>query len=299
MVASVVIEGLTKDYGSGHGIFDLDLEVQAGETFGFIGPNGAGKSTTIRMLMDFIRPTRGHATVCGLDCQRDTVAVKRMVGYVPGELADYPSYTGAAVIELLANLRGGVDAGVIAHLAEELEIDLSRKYHEYSHGNKQKITLIQAFMHQPSVLLLDEPTLGLDPLVQQKFQTLVRQAADRGATIFLSSHVLSEVEELCDRIAIITEGHLRSLGTLTTLRRRHIHRVDLLIAGSADEAELRRIPGLSDLKIQDHHVLCRMEGDFTPLLHVLDSAGIREIDSEEMSLEEVFLAQYSRTQTTA
>lgn len=289
---AISTRGLTKDFGAGHGIFDLDLEISRGEIFGFIGPNGAGKSTTIRLLMDFIRATAGSAALLGLDSRRDSLAVKRLVGFIPGELPEYPNQTGASILELFANLRGGVSGRRITELVERLQLDVNRRYREYSHGNKQKLMLVQAFMHRPELLILDEPTLGLDPLIQQVFQSLLREAADDGATVFLSSHVLSEVQEMCDRIGIVAQGRLRALGTLEELREYHIHRIDALVERDITAEVLARVPGVSDVRITDHHVLLRMQGNFEPLLDALEPAGILELDSEEMSLEEVFLAHY-------
>ena len=210
--AAIVCSGLTKDYGQRHGIFDLDLVIDRGETFGFIGPNGAGKTTTIRLLMDLIRPTRGRAAVLGLDTARGSLAIKRRVGYLPGELAEFPGVTAGYVIGLLAGLRGGVDPDRISALAERFQIDLGRKYETLSHGNKQKVGLIQAFMHEPELLILDEPTNGPDPLMQREFHLLVQESVTRGATVFLSSHVLSEVELICDRIGLIRDGRLLGRG---------------------------------------------------------------------------------------
>lgn len=293
-VIGIRTSGLTKDFGGGHGIFDLELEVAQGEVFGFIGPNGAGKSTTIRLLMDLIRPSRGTATILGLDSRGDSLAVKRLTGYVPGELAEYPGYTGARVVELLANLRGGVDPRRVEQLAERLQLDLRRRYREYSHGNKQKVALVQAFMHRPRLLVLDEPTLGLDPLIQQEFRVLVEEAREGGATVFLSSHVLSEVQEICDRMGIVADGRLRTVGTLGQLREFHIHRVDALLERDVAPDAVAGIPGVSDVSVSDHHLRCRMQGTFGPLLEALRPAGVLELDSEEMSLEEVFLAHYGR-----
>src|SRR5574340_287973 len=205
---AISCSGLTKDYGRGRGVFDLDLEVGPGEVFGFIGPNGAGKTTTIRLLMDLIRPDRGTATLLGLDARRDSVAIKRRVGYLPGELPQFPRVRAAHVIALMAGLRGGIDPDVIAGLAKRLDIDLSQKYEDLSHGNKQKVGLIQAFMHQPDLIILDEPTLGLDPLMQREFWRLVKDASAAGATVLLSSHVLAEMELSCDRMALIRNGRL-------------------------------------------------------------------------------------------
>src|SRR5665647_581710 len=186
---AVVCAGLTKDYGQGHGVFDLDLGIARGEVFGFIGPNGAGKTTAIRLLMDLIRPDRGAATLLGLDARRDSLAIKRRVGYLPGELPQFPGVSAGYVIGLLAGLRGGVEPERIRALADRLDLDLGRKFSDLSHGNKQKVGLVQAFMHEPDLLILDEPTLGLDPLMQREFRTLVEESVAAGATVLLSSHV--------------------------------------------------------------------------------------------------------------
>src|SRR5579872_1236425 len=214
---AIECQAVTKNYGSGRGVFDLDLAVNRGEVFGFIGSNGAGKTTTIRLLMDLIRPDRGTVRVLGLDAHHDSLAVKKRVVYLPGELAQFPGVRASYVIGLLAGLRGGVNPERITALAKRFDIDLGRKYEELSHGNKQKIALIQAFMHEPELLILDEPTLGLDPLMQREFRTLVRESAAAGTTVFLSSHNLSEVEQACDRVAVITRGRLVQVGSLGEL----------------------------------------------------------------------------------
>lgn len=287
-------QGLTKDYGAGHGVFDLELEVKAGEVFGFIGPNGAGKTTTIRLLMDLTRADSGRASVFGLDTRRDSVAVKRVTGYLPGELPSFPGFTGGQLLELFANLRGGVPMERIQTLADRFQLELSRRYRDYSHGNKQKLLLVQAFMHRPRLVLLDEPTLGLDPVMQQEFRLLIRETAASGATVFLSSHVLSEVEKGCDRIAIIAGGRLRRVGTMAELRQLSVHNVDATVDSDVSRAQLVAIPGVTDVEIANHHVHCRVRGRVAPLLRVLDAAGVVEIDSQEMSLEEVFLEEYSQ-----
>jgi ABC-2 type transport system ATP-binding protein len=291
---AVRAQGLTKDYGSGQGVFDLDLEVRPGEVFGFIGPNGAGKTTTIRLLMDLIRPDRGSAHVLGLDCRHDSVEVKRVTGYVPGEMPQFPGFTGGRIIELLANLRGGVDLTRVQRLADRLQLDLARQYRDYSHGNKQKVLLVQAFMHEPKLLVLDEPTLGLDPVVQLEFRQVVREAVSGGATVFLSSHVLSEVEKGCDRIAIIAGGRLRRVGTMDELRQMRVHVVDASVERDIEPAALSRIAGVSDVVVEDHRVQCRVQGRIAPLLDALEPAGVVELDSQELSLEEVFLAEYAQ-----
>ena len=217
MTEAIEAQGLTKDYGNGRGIFDLDLTVADGEVFGFLGPNGAGKTTTIRQLMGLIHPTRGSARIFGLDCDRDSVAVKRKVGYCPGELPQFGGWRGSEIVAYVAGLRGDVDNVTIKALAERLDLDLGRKYREYSHGNKQKLALVLAFMHKPLLVILDEPTSGLDPLVQQEFYGIVRDARSAGSTIFVSSHVLSEVEQICDRVGVISNGHLVKQSTVQDL----------------------------------------------------------------------------------
>ena len=216
--AAISSRGLTKDYGNGHGLFDLDLDVERGEVFGFIGANGAGKTTTMRLVMDLIRPDRGTVSVLGLDSRRDSLAIKRRVGYLPGELPQWPGVKAAHIIGLLAGLRGGVDPARITDLADRLQLDLSRRYADLSHGNKQKVGLIAAFMHAPELLILDEPTLGLDPLMQREVRDLVADSVAAGATCLLSSHVLAEVELACDRIGLIRDGRLLRVGSLTELR---------------------------------------------------------------------------------
>src|SRR5438132_1583188 len=207
-VAAIHTARLSKDYGLGRGLFELDLQVSQQEVFGFLGPNGAGKSTTIRLLMGLIRPTAGSAHIFGLDCIRDYVEVKKKVGYVPGEMPQFGSLRGSEVVAYLGGMRGGADVRLVRGLAERFNLDLSRRYREYSSGNKQKLGIVLAFMHRPQLLILDEPTSGLDPLIQQEFYALLNEAREGGATVFLSSHILSEVERACDRVGIVRAGRL-------------------------------------------------------------------------------------------
>ena len=297
--SAIDCRGLTKSYGPGRGVFDLDLQVRRGEVFGFIGPNGAGKTTTIRLLMDLVRPDHGTVRVLGRDAHLDNLAIKRRVGYLPGELAQFPGVRAAYIIGLLAGLRGGVKAERVAALAQRFDIDLRRKYDELSHGNKQKVALIQAFMHEPEVLILDEPTLGLDPLMQREFRMLVRESVAAGATVFLSSHVLSEVEQICDRVALISGGRLRQVGSLADLRTVRAHRVDARFEGALRAEEVASLPGISDAAVDDHHVSCTVEGPIAPLLHRLEEAGVVELDSHEMTLEEVFFAHIGEPEPAA
>ena len=283
---------LTKDYGRGRGVFDLDLTVQPGEVFGFVGPNGSGKTTTIRLLMDLIRPDAGVASVFGLDCQVDSLAVKRLLGYLPGEMPMFPGVTAGYVIGLLAGMRGSVEEGRVAALAERLGLDLSDRYEDLSHGNRQKVGLIQAFMHAPKLLVLDEPTLGLDPLMQRHFRQLIAEAAAAGAAVFLSSHVLSEVEQICDRIALLRGGRLVRVGTLQELRDVRTHQVSAVFEGILLPEDLAGLPGVGNVRIDGRRLTCSVRGSVSPLLAALVDAQTVEIDSRERSLEEIFISEY-------
>lgn len=292
LIPSISTRGLTKDFGDGRGVFDLDITTGQAEIFGFIGPNGSGKTTTIRLLMDLLRPDRGTAAILGHDTRADSLYLKRVVGYLPGELPQFGGLTAAEVIGLLAGMRGNVDPARVSTLADRFDLELHRRYRDLSHGNKQKVGLLQAFMHEPMVLILDEPTLGLDPLLQQEFRTLLRETIDRGASVFLSSHVLSEVEQVCDRIAFINRGRVTRTGSLDELRALRVHRVDIAVDTAIDRAAIERLSGVSDVVVDDRHVRCSVRGSFGPLLTALGSAAVREIDSRELSLEELFIAEY-------
>ncbi len=289
---AIATQGLTKDYGAGRGIFDLDLTVMEGEVFGYLGPNGAGKTTTIKLLMGLSHATRGSATILGLDADRDAVAVKRKVGYVPGELPQFGGWRGSEIVAYIAGLRGDLDDREVEAVAKRLDLDLGRKYREYSHGNKQKLALLLAFAHRPALLILDEPTSGLDPLHQQEFYGLVRDARARGATIFISSHVLSEVEHVCDRVGIVRDGHLATVGQLDELVGMRAHRIEIQFADQPPIERLRAIPGLEQIAVEDHRVTGVFRGDFEPLLAALASAHVTKFESREPSLEEIFLGFY-------
>jgi len=296
MTESNVIEvrALTKRYGHARGVDDLTFEVGPGEAFGFLGPNGAGKTTTIRTLLDFIRPTSGSVRVFGLDPRREGVRVHGRVGYLPGELALYERITGEEVLRSFAELRGG-DSGIrarAAQLADRLGVDLTRRIHELSHGNKQKIGLVQAFMHDPDLLILDEPTQGLDPLVQQTFYSMVEEARARGATIFLSSHVMPEVERLCDRVGIIREGHLATVADIGELKAKALRRIEFHFDEPVPASAFEHLPGAKEVIAHGDSVLLSIEGTVDAVVKEAARHRVVSLETREPSLEEAFLAFY-------
>lgn len=294
MTSAVRTEGLTKDYGAGRGLFDLDLEVPEGQVFGYLGPNGAGKSTTIRQLMGLAYPTRGRASVFGIDCHRRAVEVKRLVGYVPGEPPQFGGLRGREVIAYLGSMAGGVDRAYVKALGDRLQLDVSLRYREYSTGNKKKLLLLIAFMHRPKLLVLDEPTSGLDPLNQQEFYTMVREARQAGTTVFLSSHVLSEVEHVCDRVGIIRGGRLVRLASLEDLHEIRMHRVEMEFAGDVPVEAIRVAGGVDGVTVEHHRARCVVRGSFEPLLAAVAGAHVVNLTSHEPSLEEMFLEYYAQ-----
>ncbi len=295
MTLVIKTERLTKSYGSHRGIIELDLEVQEGEIFGFLGPNGAGKTTTMRVLLDLIRPTSGRAEVFGIETTADPVAIHRRVGYLPGEFDLYDRLTGADTIDYFANLRGGVDRAYVSRLIERLNLDTSRRFKEYSKGNKQKVGLVVAFQHRPDLLILDEPTSGLDPLVQQTFFELVREARADGRTIFLSSHVIDEVDRTCDRVAIIREGRLVQVDRIEAIRRLAFHHVELIFATPVAAGLFSSIEGVSDVEVDGSVIRMRVSGPIGAVLAAAAPHGIVDVVSREPNLEDVFLAQYGAT----
>jgi len=297
MTALIETERLTKSYGANRGIVDLDLEVDEGEVFGFLGPNGAGKTTTIRTLLDHLRPTSGRARIFGIETTADPVAIHRRTGYLPGEFTLYDRLTGGQTIEYFGNLRGGVDPAYRASLIERLDLDPSRRFKEYSKGNKQKLGLVVAFQHRPELLILDEPTSGLDPLVQQAFYALLAEAQAEGRTVFLSSHVLSEVERTCDRVAIVRDGRLVRTGRVDTLRDLAHHQVELRFPDGVPTAEFAALPGVSDVVVEDHILRLRVAGPITPVLQAAARHELVDFLAREPSLEETFLAEYGRQAT--
>ena len=294
-VVAIRTAGLTKDYGSGRGLFDLDLQVAQQEVFGYLGPNGAGKTTTIRLLMGLIRPTGGSAFIFGLDCVRDAVEVKRRVGYLPGDVPQFGSLRGNEIVAYLGGMRGNVDRRLVRAIAQRFDLDLSRRFREYSSGNKQKLAIVLAFMHRPDLLILDEPTSGLDPLVQQTFYEIIREAKAEGRTVFLSSHILSEVERTCDRVAIIRDGRLVRVDRVEALRDVAHHQVELRFAGDVPVGAFAGLPGVSDVTTDDHTLRLRVSGSITPIVKEAANYDLLDFVSREPSLEETFLAEYART----
>ena len=296
-VAAIRTNKLSKNYGLGRGLFDLDLEVSPREVFGYLGPNGAGKTTTIRCLMGLIRPTGGAAHIFGLDCRRDSVAVKRKVGYLPGDIPQFGSLRGKEVVAYLGGMRGGADPKTVRSIAERFDLDLDRRFREYSTGNKRKLGILLAFMHQPELLILDEPTSGLDPLNQQEFYALLREARDGGAAAFLSSHILSEVEHICDRVGILRAGRLVNVAQLEDLHHIRAHRVELEFAPGTPvpESAIRSAAGVENVTVDGQRVSCTVRGSFAPLFEAIRNAKVTDLVSTEPSLEEIFLSYYSET----
>jgi ABC-2 type transport system ATP-binding protein len=283
-------EGLTKRYSHVSVLTDLDLDVLAGEVLGYLGPNGAGKTTTIRLLLGLIRPSAGKSSIFGLDSQRQAVEAHRRLSYVPGEANLWPSLTGAETLHLLGRVQGQVDVAYRDKLIERFDLDPSKTVRAYSKGNRQKLILIAGLMSRPDLLLLDEPTSGLDPLMEQAFRHSVLEAKERGQTVFLSSHILSEVEALCDRVGILRNGVLVDIGTLADMR----HLSSLTVEATFDRSvpDLSRIPGVSSIHVDGRVVRCQVQGAVEPLLQVLANSGVHELLSREPSLEELFLAHY-------
>ncbi|WP_033341560.1 ABC transporter ATP-binding protein [Catenuloplanes japonicus] len=285
-------EGLTKFYGDRRGIEGLDLEVRAGEVMGFLGPNGAGKTTSIRLLLDFLRPTRGHATVLGLDPRRDRASLHRRIGYLPGELAFPGRGRADDLLRFFADARGGVAWTHVTELAARLDVDLSRPVHAMSKGNKQKVGLVQAFMHRPALLILDEPTSGLDPLMQQEFLAMVRDARTDGQTVFMSSHVLAEVQHTADRVAIVRDGRLAAVERVESLGRRAVRTVEIHFADPVAPDEFAVLPGVSDVVVSGPVLTCTVDGRLDPLIKVAARHEVVDLLSAEPDLEETFLSYY-------
>jgi ABC-2 type transport system ATP-binding protein len=283
-------EGLTKRYRAVAALDRLDLEIAPGEVIGYLGPNGAGKTTTIKLLLGLISPSGGRAEIFGADCQRRPAETHRRLAFVAGEANLWPTLTGAETLHLLGRVHGSVDVAYRDELIARFDLDPAKKVRAYSKGNRQKVILIAALMTRAELLLLDEPTSGLDPLMEEAFRLSIREARDRGQTVFLSSHILSEVEALCDRVGILRAGRLAEMGSLAQLRQLSARTVQATFDGPVPD--LSRVPGVSSLAVDGRVARCQVRGPVAPLLTVLAGANVTELLSREPSLEELFLAQY-------
>jgi ABC-2 type transport system ATP-binding protein len=291
-VTSAALEtfALTKRFNSTRALSDLNIFVDEGEVVGCLGPNGAGKTTLIRLLLGLLIPSSGRAEIFGLDSRKDAVAAHRRLAYIPGEANLWPSLSVAETLRLIGNIHGRVDLAYQRELVERFELDETRKIRALSKGNRQKVILVGALMTRADLLILDEPTSGLDPLMEQSFRECVREAKARGQSILLSSHILSEVEALCDRIGILRSGELVEMGTMADMRKLSALTVEATFDQSVPD--LTRVPGVSMVDVQGLTVRCQVQGPIEPLLSVLASAGVHELLSREPSLEELFLSHY-------
>lgn len=297
--AAILTEGLTKHYGEVRALVELDLEVRTGEVFGFLGPNGAGKTTMIRSILNLIYPTSGKATILGLDSRRDSVAIRNHIGYLPSDLSMYPGLTGKDMITYFSNLRGGVDHGEVSDLADRLQADLSKKVGDLSSGNRQKVGLILAFMSRPELIIMDEPSTGLDPLVQREFQSMMREVAAEGRSVFLSSHTLSEVQRVADRVGIIRNGHLVDVEFVDDLRSKAIRTVDLQFDGPVEASVFEAVAGVRDVQIRNNHATMSFDGKMDTLLRAAaERYTLVDVSTQEADLEEIFL-QYYRSEGVA
>jgi len=290
MTAAIRTEGLSKSFGATFALRSLDLEVPAGEVIGYLGPNGAGKTTTIRCLLGLIRATSGRAELFGIDALAHPVEAHRRLAYVPGEANLWPSLTGAETLHLLGRVHGSVDVAYRDVLIEQFHLDPSKRVRAYSKGNRQKLILIAGLMTRADLLLLDEPTSGLDPIMEQVFRSCITEARDRGQTVFLSSHILGEVEALCDRVAILRAGELVEIGTLAQMR--HLSALSIDAEFDTTPPDLSNIPGVTAVVVEGNRVRCQITGSVEPLLSVLAATGVHHLLSREPSLEELFLAYY-------
>jgi ABC-2 type transport system ATP-binding protein len=282
--------GLAKRFGTVEALRGLDLEVEQGEVFGYLGPNGAGKTTTIRLLLDFIRPTSGRVEVLG--GSGADLAVRRRIGYLPAELPIDPRWTARDLIDFYGRLRGGVDAGWVRELLGRFDLDPTRRVGELSTGNRRKVGIVQAVMHRPDLLVLDEPSSGLDPLLQYEFQRLVRELAGAGTTVFLSSHVLPEVEALAGRVAILRRGELVTVAGVEQLRQQARQRIELRLARPADAGLFAGVPGVVEAQADDTRIRLVVEGPMGPTLRAAAGLEVQRIVTHEADLEDVFLSYY-------
>jgi ABC-2 type transport system ATP-binding protein len=288
----IVADHLTKSYGATRGVIDLSFAVRAGEVFGFLGPNGAGKSTTIRTMLDLIRPTEGRIEVFGVEPRMNVSTIHARIGYVPGEFGLYDRMHVRDYLDAFSSFRDGAGRDRIEPLAERLRLDLDRPIHDLSHGNKQKVGLVQAFMHDPDLLVLDEPTQGLDPLVQQTFYGLVDEVRERGGTVFLSSHILPEVERTCDRVGIIRDGRLLSVDDIGELKAKALRTIVFHFASPVDIASFRTLPSVVAAQGHSETVTLTVQGELDEIVKAAAQHTVVNVETKEPSLEEIFLRAY-------
>ncbi|HSJ36356.1 MAG TPA: ABC transporter ATP-binding protein [Acidimicrobiia bacterium] len=293
MVDAIETRGLTKHYGDTVALDGLDLEVRTGEVFGFLGPNGAGKTTMIRLLLDVLRPTAGSARVLGLDPKAEGLQLRERVGYLPGDFVVDGRQSPREFLTYLGNLRGGVGPRAFEPIAERLELDLDNRIGALSKGNRQKVGLVQAFMHDPELLILDEPTSGLDPVVGREFLTMVTEARDRGQTVFMSSHVLSEVQQSADRAGIIRKGRLIAIDDVDELRARALRHVRVVFADDVEPSAFTGLANVNDVSVEGNVLRCRLVGEADALLKALARHRVLDLVSEEPQLEELFFHYYT------
>lgn len=296
MDVAIQTHGLAKQYGKNIALAPLDLTINKGEVLGYLGPNGAGKTTTIRLLLGLIAPTSGSATIFGLDSRKKKIEIHKRLAYVPGETMLWPSLTGEETLHLLGKVQGSVDEQYKKLLIDRFQFEPHKKVRAYSKGNRQKISLIAAFMSRAELLILDEPTSGLDPLMEQAFRECVEEARSNGQTIFLSSHILSEVEALCDRVAILREGKLIEVGTLEQMR--HLSALTVQAVFKSKVPNVNHIKGISNVRVTGNQLSCEIHGDVAELLSVIAAAKPESFISREPSLEELFLSLYGQQEIT-
>jgi len=292
MEVTIKTRRLTKKFGRHLALSELDLDVPTGVVFGYLGPNGAGKTTTIRLLAGLIRPTAGSAMVFGFDAADQYDALQRRIGYLPGDFAAYPDLTGAQYLRYLGALRGGVDRSAVELLAKRFDLDLGLRIGSLSRGNKQKIGLVQAFMHEPDLLILDEPTSGLDPIMQREFLALLRETRAAGRTVFLSSHILSEVEAIADTVAILRAGRLVTTQSVEALKARARRRLELTFAGAVPLDRIQRVPGVEDVSADGRTAHVVVTGSTAELVRTVAPYDVTNLVSHEADLEAVFLDYY-------
>ena len=302
MTPAILLERMTKSYGKNRGVADLELEVEPGCVFGFLGPNGAGKTTTIRVLLDLIRPTSGRALVFGLDSRRESMAIRRRSGYLPGELSLYGRLTGDETLRYFANLRGAADPASLRTLCERLDFDAGKKVADLSTGNRRKLGLIQALMHRPELLILDEPTVGLDPLVQHEFYHLIEEAREAGQTVFLSSHILPEVQRVCDRVAFVREGELVAVEDVAELTGRAVREIEVTFAAPVPVSALAGVDGVTAVTANGagpgpgtagaQALRLTVSGSLDATVKMLARYEVVTMTSREPDLEDIFLAFY-------